>query len=883
MMKAEVDKGGSDRRTMRSLFLIVFNRFLFCTGANITNEHLWWTREMDHFNEFDWCQLVYNDLCMSVSKWHSRDTTQNKVPTVYGCCLVILLYYLDHLYDNAAQIDCGTPRIKYFDKDRWDSLIKADHKDGRWGSCAFRSRTVTCYAQDPPIYVPTLRPYLGPRIRSCPAHIAQQINDLLSHYDSQVISITSSWEQARKDVVQELQHLREAFGEMIDQLLLQQNQEGDAGLPAPDAAAGGGADGVAPDAAAGGEAAGDATDAAAGGGSNTDQAGDGGGEGGANTEPRNEGQNADPNLLQKDPNKTVESQQVPEDVPSNSADCPNIPNEGGNQENGENAVHMEEELQEDEPTDSMEFSNLESLNSQCVNNTRGGREYDCNTSEYNQGMADEVDMLHTQELAEKYNIELEQKQAGDQPKLHENIQEISSPARQVEPNIQNSPASPSCSTMTSPTRFLNLNNTQGNTPTKPSSASFLEGDSALIEEMDRTCGKIYKESYLEDGMEMGDNINEHGKESAAQNKTQEHQPCTQGPIFDQTPVQKEAVIEITQQPNEEPTYTQGPMFDQTPVQPENSVCISTKDDGAKKYNQPSQDVLITKLVSAPKPTCFNFDIGKCRELRSMLMDPECKFDSDIILRFGGSFAKQINIVGSFADGTCVEQLFIDFFTQSLQNDEKFRDGRIVILDTACSDLLNWENQWHLNDPAAEEFDKARVINQLKKRLPQDMKKCKILYVPILDRGHWYLLVVNGPADVVEIVDCYPYEQVGTDPYTKFNRPVKLGGKEFKWAPRFIGRMSAILHEVRPKIGIPKFGRWEFRVLDNMPIMETESNDCGFYTMLFMKYYDPHTHVITRSINQEMPGDLRCLVLTYLMYHQSNEVGSLPPAVEALRQ
>lgn len=45
------------------------------------------------------------------------------------------LYYLDHLYDNAAQIDCGTPRIKYFDKERWENLIKADHKDGRWGLC----------------------------------------------------------------------------------------------------------------------------------------------------------------------------------------------------------------------------------------------------------------------------------------------------------------------------------------------------------------------------------------------------------------------------------------------------------------------------------------------------------------------------------------------------------------------------------------------------------------------------------------------------------------------------------------------------------------------------------------------------------------------------
>lgn len=71
------------------------------------------------------------------------------------------------------------------------------------------------------------------------------------------------------------------------------------------------------------------------------------------------------------------------------------------------------------------------------------------------------------------------------------------------------------------THFLNLSNTQaGGTPTKPSSASFLEGDSTAIEEMDRTCANIYKESYMDDGMEMGDNIGVHGEGSAAQNKTQ---------------------------------------------------------------------------------------------------------------------------------------------------------------------------------------------------------------------------------------------------------------------------------------------------------------------------------------------------------------------------
>jgi hypothetical protein len=68
-MKAEVIKGGADDRTMRCLFLIVFSCLLFCKGTHeITNEHIVWTKDIQHFAEFDWCQLIYNDLCHAVGK-----------------------------------------------------------------------------------------------------------------------------------------------------------------------------------------------------------------------------------------------------------------------------------------------------------------------------------------------------------------------------------------------------------------------------------------------------------------------------------------------------------------------------------------------------------------------------------------------------------------------------------------------------------------------------------------------------------------------------------------------------------------------------------------------------------------------------------------------
>jgi hypothetical protein len=90
-MEAEVIKGGADDQTIRCLFLIVFNRLLFCKGTHeITNEHITWTKDIQHFAEFDWCQLIYNDLCHAVRKWHNRDRSQ-VTATVYRCFIVILV------------------------------------------------------------------------------------------------------------------------------------------------------------------------------------------------------------------------------------------------------------------------------------------------------------------------------------------------------------------------------------------------------------------------------------------------------------------------------------------------------------------------------------------------------------------------------------------------------------------------------------------------------------------------------------------------------------------------------------------------------------------------------------------------------------------------
>jgi hypothetical protein len=53
-------KGSDDDLSIRSFFLILFNRLLFPTASwGITNHEVLLTEEMDRFHQMDWCQLIF--------------------------------------------------------------------------------------------------------------------------------------------------------------------------------------------------------------------------------------------------------------------------------------------------------------------------------------------------------------------------------------------------------------------------------------------------------------------------------------------------------------------------------------------------------------------------------------------------------------------------------------------------------------------------------------------------------------------------------------------------------------------------------------------------------------------------------------------------------
>jgi hypothetical protein len=122
-------------------------------------------------------------------------------------------------------------------------------------------------------------------------------------------------------------------------------------------------------------------------------------------------------------------------------------------------------------------------------------------------------------------------------------------------------------------------------------------------------------------------------------------------------------------------------------------------------------------------------------------------------------------------------------------------------------------------------------------------------VPILDSGHWVLFVIDDLLVHVLIFDANPYRLCGTDPYERHTMHRMMAVCNTKWAPTLMKRLSKALHEVKPKVGIAKFGKWALNVVESVPQMELGSNDYGFYVMMYIELYDPLGLCVADNIQQ----------------------------------
>ncbi|XP_035817856.1 uncharacterized protein [Zea mays] len=242
-------KGEDDDLSIRCFFLILFNRLLFPTASwGITYHEVLLTEELHRFHEIDWCQLIFNDLCEAAKKWHNRITT-NVSTTIYGCSIVVLLYYLDHLHTTAApQNKTGTPRIKFFDKNSIKALTKADkrklvtHSHYNFISSSearqrhamqldLRSianlRTNIFDALRPApmprptfnIKLPSIKEMMSSKINDLPHRHRSKFIDILAAYDLEVDKSCVAIKDSIDKIIEKQYDIADKFIELIDEVL----------------------------------------------------------------------------------------------------------------------------------------------------------------------------------------------------------------------------------------------------------------------------------------------------------------------------------------------------------------------------------------------------------------------------------------------------------------------------------------------------------------------------------------------------------------------------------------------------------------------------------------------------------------------------------------
>jgi hypothetical protein len=113
-----------------------------------------------------------------------------------------------------------------------------------------------------------------------------------------------------------------------------------------------------------------------------------------------------------------------------------------------------------------------------------------------------------------------------------------------------------------------------------------------------------------------------------------------------------------------------------------------------------------------------------------------------------------------------------------------------------------------------------------------------IMVPMVSRGHWTLYVVNT-VKCIHILDSNPYGATlgGTTSKDYHFAELDLGGRKLPWAKVIMSRLNKAIQHAWPRTCFPKFGNFTIDLCPNCPNMAVGSNDCGFYVMGYILFYD----------------------------------------------
>ena len=113
-------------------------------------------------------------------------------------------------------------------------------------------------------------------------------------------------------------------------------------------------------------------------------------------------------------------------------------------------------------------------------------------------------------------------------------------------------------------------------------------------------------------------------------------------------------------------------------------------------------------------------------------------------------------------------------------------------------------------------------------------------VPFLQNGHFSVYVINFNHHRVDILDPNDWKLIGDGWKQAHKGMVQYRNNKGQWCRLMMRRLNEAIQVARPDSRIPKFGNYKCELLHDIHKQRIGSNDCGFYCMWHMEYYDANT-------------------------------------------
>jgi len=227
-------KGETDPFSIRCFIMILLAKLLMPgTSDFLTGKEAALTEDMATLRLVNWASVIFDDIAIAAKLWCSKKKACTN-PSMHGCLMFLLVYYLDNLLGEHSTDPVLTPRIAHITKQQLLDLIEEDRQvvNGveTFGALPLRSQDGTCYMEgshsstygppstqstdiptsshsSPSAFFPRMHRHLASCFNCFPAEQQLAAKEALRRYDEEVGNLTLQISTAKMTAIQEIKRI----------------------------------------------------------------------------------------------------------------------------------------------------------------------------------------------------------------------------------------------------------------------------------------------------------------------------------------------------------------------------------------------------------------------------------------------------------------------------------------------------------------------------------------------------------------------------------------------------------------------------------------------------------------------------------------------------